>query len=263
MVTLFVGPDRTRFDVHQKLLCGGHDDFFAAIMRGNFKEAQTKQINLPEDDAETFTTLLDYIYRNKIPTIDCFCPTPKCQDLNETKIYQLCDLYTTAEKYCMEELMDITIDSIISGLMLLRGRLVTVHVVDIYQRTHEHSKLRELCAGLLCWATLKGTFNTSKDELMTLSDQSPDIFGDALNFQESYGSLMAKGLAIPDVRNVFDTPDWDACNLHVHGPKKMCYLQKGSRPLQQALKEEGQGGLTRSRAYSDILAAELRAELHG
>lgn len=60
VVTLYVGEDRIKYYVHEDTLC--RLPFFRAALQGNFKEAQEKTINMPEDDPEAVSCLIEWLY---------------------------------------------------------------------------------------------------------------------------------------------------------------------------------------------------------
>ena len=53
MVDIFVGAERKQFHLHHDLLCD-RSDYFKACFEGDFKEAEQKELFLPEDDIESF-----------------------------------------------------------------------------------------------------------------------------------------------------------------------------------------------------------------
>jgi hypothetical protein len=61
IVTLCVGPDQRLFAAHEDVLA--MSPFFAACCRGQFLESHSKRINLPEEQAEVFSCVLEYLYK--------------------------------------------------------------------------------------------------------------------------------------------------------------------------------------------------------
>lgn len=64
MATLYVGEDRIRYYAHEDTLC--QLPFFRAALQGNFKEAQEKTINMPEDDPEAVSCLIEWLYTGSV-----------------------------------------------------------------------------------------------------------------------------------------------------------------------------------------------------
>jgi hypothetical protein len=66
IVTICVGPERTPFRVHQKLLTRSCK-FFDAALCGSFKEGINGIAHLKEDDPDAFGLLLTWLYRGRLP----------------------------------------------------------------------------------------------------------------------------------------------------------------------------------------------------
>jgi len=56
-----VGRDSRLFAAHEDVLC--HSPFFASALRGQFFEANTRRINLPDEEPEIFSCILEYLYK--------------------------------------------------------------------------------------------------------------------------------------------------------------------------------------------------------
>jgi hypothetical protein len=61
IVTLVIGPDQRLFAAHEDVLC--HSPFFATALRGQFFESNSRRINLPDEEAEIFSCVLEYLYK--------------------------------------------------------------------------------------------------------------------------------------------------------------------------------------------------------
>jgi len=61
IVTLTVGREGRLFAAHEDVLC--LSPFFAAACRGKFLEAQSKRIDLPDEEPEIFSCVLEYLYK--------------------------------------------------------------------------------------------------------------------------------------------------------------------------------------------------------
>jgi len=61
IITLTVGREGRLFAAHEDVLC--LSPFFAAACRGKFLEAQSKRIELPDEEPEIFSCVLEYLYK--------------------------------------------------------------------------------------------------------------------------------------------------------------------------------------------------------
>jgi hypothetical protein len=61
IVTLTVGREGRLFAAHEDVL--RQSPFFERILRGNFFDAQSKRISLPEEEPEVFSAVLEYLYK--------------------------------------------------------------------------------------------------------------------------------------------------------------------------------------------------------
>jgi hypothetical protein len=61
IITLTVGREGRLFAAHEDILC--LSPFFAAACRGKFLEAESKRIDLPDEEPEIFSCVLEYLYK--------------------------------------------------------------------------------------------------------------------------------------------------------------------------------------------------------
>ncbi|EGE83250.2 hypothetical protein RJZ56_002958 [Blastomyces dermatitidis] len=61
IITLCVGPDQRLFAAHEDVLC--ISPFFATCCRGQFLESHGKRINLPDEQPEILSSILEYLYK--------------------------------------------------------------------------------------------------------------------------------------------------------------------------------------------------------
>jgi hypothetical protein len=64
--TILVGPDQTKFVVHEHLLTR-HSQYFEAALMGNFKEAKDKEISLIDTSPKTFEFFVHWLYDQRLP----------------------------------------------------------------------------------------------------------------------------------------------------------------------------------------------------
>ncbi len=65
LVTVLVGSQETRFEIHRGLLCAS-SDFFKAVITGNFKERDQNEIKLPEQDVKIFRFFVHWLYTGRL-----------------------------------------------------------------------------------------------------------------------------------------------------------------------------------------------------
>jgi hypothetical protein len=61
IVTITVGQEGRLFAAHEDVLC--QSPYFEVLCRGQYLEAQSKRIALPEEEAEVFSAVLEYLYK--------------------------------------------------------------------------------------------------------------------------------------------------------------------------------------------------------
>jgi hypothetical protein len=61
IVTIIVGPDQRLFAAHEDVL--SHSPFFASALRDQFFESNTRRIDLPTEEPEIFSCVLEYLYK--------------------------------------------------------------------------------------------------------------------------------------------------------------------------------------------------------
>jgi len=61
IVTIVIGQEQRLFAAHEDVLC--HSPFFAAALRGQFFESNSRRIVLPDEEAEVFSCILEYLYK--------------------------------------------------------------------------------------------------------------------------------------------------------------------------------------------------------
>jgi hypothetical protein len=61
IITLVVGREQRLFAAHEDVLC--LSPFFQSACRGQFNQAQSKKIYLPDEEPEIFSSVLEYLYK--------------------------------------------------------------------------------------------------------------------------------------------------------------------------------------------------------
>ncbi|KAI9883214.1 MAG: hypothetical protein M1823_005025 [Watsoniomyces obsoletus] len=171
IVTLTVGKEQRLFAAHEDVL--SLSPFFAAACRGQFLEAHAKRIDLPDDDPEIFSCVLEYLYKGDYyPAIrfnkrrnsweledaptdlhdPCNSP-PGGRGFAESAVYHAGEggvllkdtvVYCTAEKYGLEELKRLALrkqglqSGIEVGTVLRSARYAYDHTPDTDSRLRAH-----------------------------------------------------------------------------------------------------------------------------
>ncbi|KAF2091092.1 hypothetical protein K490DRAFT_62420 [Saccharata proteae CBS 121410] len=121
IITLSVGPSQRLFAAHEDVLC--HSPFFQTACRARFFDTSAKRINLPDDEPEVFSSVLEYLYKGDYyPRLEHNRRrnTWQLEDANncnhgaaESTVYMSCvgvpvlkdtAIYCTAERYGLDEL---------------------------------------------------------------------------------------------------------------------------------------------------------------
>jgi hypothetical protein len=219
VVTVHVGPKRKAFTVHKKLLCD-RSDYFSKVFNGGFKEANG-EMHLPEDNPTTFGHLVNYIYRNTLPQLPSKSP-----NMDEKFEYSigLEGLFLLAEKVCMNELSNKTMDAIQDHDRVHKLCSSCYGLESIYQITHENSKLR-IYRLLSCMGDYLDQRNTEKDttEVGDMLLRVPEIARDFVLFQVKHAEpLKANTLPDPESRS---TEGYGRCFFHRHAKGERCHLE--------------------------------------
>ncbi|KAF1959804.1 hypothetical protein CC80DRAFT_545237 [Byssothecium circinans] len=61
IVTIVVGRDQRLFAAHEDVL--SHSPYFAEVLRGQFFESTSRRIDLPTEEPEIFSCILEYLYK--------------------------------------------------------------------------------------------------------------------------------------------------------------------------------------------------------
>ncbi|KIY03413.1 uncharacterized protein Z520_00104 [Fonsecaea multimorphosa CBS 102226] len=61
IVTLVVGREQRLFAAHEDVLC--HSPYFAAALKGNFLDGDSKRVELPDEEPEILSCVLEFLYK--------------------------------------------------------------------------------------------------------------------------------------------------------------------------------------------------------
>ncbi|KAF7877152.1 hypothetical protein EAF04_000837 [Stromatinia cepivora] len=109
IITFRVGDELLPIQVHKNVFCEKLE-VFDAMLRGNFSEATSKVIDLPEDDFYAFELLVEWCYTNRISMPD--------STTSYGAVGLRVELYCLAHKYCALVLQDFVTNYIITWLRM-------------------------------------------------------------------------------------------------------------------------------------------------
>lgn len=153
--TVLVGPEKTRFVVHQDLIAH-HSDFFKAALTGNFKEAAEKTVALTEEDPVFFEFFVHWLYYQKLPTKDDADVNLLGQWMNEDdygdlETDNLIVLHILADKYGVAKLKRDTTDGLLDHIETGNGFFPSAtQISDAYKSLPRNSALLKLLVDLVC-----------------------------------------------------------------------------------------------------------------
>jgi hypothetical protein len=247
MVTIYVGPERKDFFIHKKLLCESAQFFNGALTR-DFEEAQKGEIEMLEDSPGAFSLYVNWIYRTTLPTGN-----------TEEHLHNLYDLYILAEKLCLVELKDKTMDSIqdMAKKYDLKDEMITVDLVSkvLLNTRPKWVGLRYFLIHHMVFVYLNRYLDENEEDLLSENEYDSESSEDevttyvmrrdmkkvheiAINCNDSrfLNILMrqviyvVKEMApnnIADIRNRDEKDKFDRCCYHCHGKEVDCRAVNG------------------------------------
>ncbi|KAL2072709.1 hypothetical protein VTL71DRAFT_12052 [Oculimacula yallundae] len=225
-VTIHVGPKRKTFAVHKKLLCDC-SDFFSKAFDGGFKEAKEGVMYLPEDSADAFDSLINYLYQDCLPAFPNQKHRDNAMDVSNFSADILYSLFALAEKFCINRLANRVMD-----------RLQDLHdeydvIPDLveskkaYSITSPTSKLRSysiltlLHNNLYVGAKEKDWFDVHS--VRRLVTDCPEFAVDYLLLHAEHKQRFnSEGLI--DLQSRDDEEGLGRCFFHTHGRGERCHL---------------------------------------
>lgn len=203
IVTFRVGSDPSQdFVIHEGVIAPG-SEFVRLALRGDWKEAKERIIQLPKDDAETFAVYQQWLYTGSIRTsADDFQPGI----FDEYRL--LVQAFILGEKFVDVNFKDCITDAIIEKL-ISQERFSLYLTVDVYYDTPPNSPLRRLLMDVYYWTGCAEWLD--EDELII----EPGFMADFSRFQmRQRQSSASSPILIP-------------CNYHQH-EKGRCYRKNAS-----------------------------------
>lgn len=204
MVDVFVGPERKAFHLHRDLLCDRSAYFKAAFM-GNFAEASSKEIQLPEDDDTAFELLVKWLYGGTLQ-----------QPKTDEELSAYFALLALSEKFTLEHLQNLCID-LVRGYC--RDSRATVRAQDIsflYENTEGGFK-RIFIAKL-------AALQTAQLKTYAFLPGFRDLLGDGGQFAADFSWYLMRNESTKDKTAMVDEGSGRhvSCWFHTHDSTPRC-----------------------------------------
>ncbi|KAH3959582.1 hypothetical protein HBI56_199440 [Parastagonospora nodorum] len=186
-VTVGDGDEQQTFDVHESLIMA-RSAFFKALS-GNWTEAKSRHVNLPEDDPQTFENYVHHLYTNTLAVKPS--PVPDQYVGREEKI-EPAKLYVFAEKIQDTDTKDAVVKAMAHSSQLSRYNGKTygpnLGVVSlIYAGTAPWSPMRKLLVDIY-------TYQANAAWLTRDEEESPSDFLRELALEPSLTILSRVGM---------------------------------------------------------------------
>ena len=178
MITLLVGKQKVPFRVHMDILCRSSSFFESAFMgAGHFKETSENSMTLPEDDAQAFDSLIQWLYSGKLPNIAKTAFEESVEQFDKL-FMQLALLYVTADKYDIRELQNHVMSYICELKRDKCAHTPGSNMIDyIYDSSPQNSPFRRLLVQWYVWCVPPRAYSHSliPDWLRPRSDFAVDL----------------------------------------------------------------------------------------
>ncbi|KAF2459689.1 hypothetical protein BDY21DRAFT_275119, partial [Lineolata rhizophorae] len=99
------------FVIHRDLLTH-YSPFFAAALKGNFAEAETQKVNLPDERVDTFEIFVEWLYSQRLDTTAPPQATGPFLKDGKPAFFSLLHLYSLADRLCIEDLRNDIVDAV-------------------------------------------------------------------------------------------------------------------------------------------------------
>ncbi|KAL9133731.1 MAG: hypothetical protein Q9175_005086 [Cornicularia normoerica] len=204
MVDVFVGAKRKTFRLHEDLLCD-RSDYFKATFIGEFAEAKSKELYLPEDNDASFELFVNWLYGGNIK--------PPSKD-DELQAYF--GLLALAEKTLIEHLGNLATDHIRAYYRNSKARVSARDLSFVFEDTMGHHMQRSM-ALVAAMQTLNS--NSNKDlpadlrELVLKGGEVAAAFAKYLLFSQDGGKTSR-------IDEILDFNQ--SCTFHYHNHTPKC-----------------------------------------
>lgn len=181
------------------------------MFNGGFREASDQIAELPEDDPEAFHVFLEWLYTSRITQ-----PTNLNEDNTFTWTWSYIKVYCFAEKYCLSELMNQAVSTLILTMSEHAQLPDCEEMRYVYAHSSSGSHLRRYMALCLQYEILKisSTGCWENEKLCELMTSCGDLTMDFLILSRECNS---KELKEPSHMN--------PCDFHIHEVEGECVVK--------------------------------------
>lgn len=220
LVTITIGKEKQKFTLHKRLLCESVEYFRAAFSAGGFRESQNSSMDMPEDNPEAFELFIHWLYRGEVR-----------RATKLTDIDQFLQLYIFAEKLCLNELANNTMDAIqmISDDLNEFPQCSLEQLDGVWRNTSSTSPLRKWLILILVhdvWAWENEGLSTAKKKTFPLDTEKIislwPLFKDHEDLYASFFAQLHKYAADNPPPCAYHFGNWKSCAFHRHSEGEVC-----------------------------------------
>jgi hypothetical protein len=164
IITVHVGPKRKRFYLHRDLICERSPFMEKCLSKNRFSEGEKNELYLPEDDPKAFAIVVDWIYRERLPSMS--------SGVAGMDVIDMSSAYCMADKFGMEELQNGIMDYIRATF-----RVSSQSHAHTHGHTHNHHIIGHHSGGSSRDASRMGlisSLSSGQAERDTVSPSTPE-----------------------------------------------------------------------------------------
>ncbi|KAF7922965.1 hypothetical protein EAE99_007156 [Botrytis elliptica] len=227
LVTITIGKEKRKFTLHKQLLCESVEYFRGAFSVGGFQESHSSCMDMPEDDPEAFELFVHWLYRGEVRR------ATKCTDS-----VQFFQLYIFAEKLCLNELANKTMDAIQAIIKDLDDPpQCTLEQMDgVWRNTSSTSPLRKWLIHVLIFDVWGHDYVWDDEGSGTPEEKTLPVITEVLisfwqlfkDHEDLYASFFTQLHKHPEGNSppcAFDFNDSRPCTYHRHSEGEVCHFK--------------------------------------
>lgn len=211
MVDIYLGPERRHFRIHKSIICK-KIPYFDKMFNSGFKEGSDNKDELPEDQADSFEILQEWVYTGVLR------PLKLVQGSIANVNYLALPFLTLANKLCLPKLMDILVtqylDLMAKGNILPNARSIN----EMFRGLPERLAFRKYFILSLHYI-LNGQSRTKGHMKIWPTEALSKLVAEDPNLSLAYFEVIRNhpiGMPAVDPRTL------PRCTFHQHGPEEEC-----------------------------------------